>query len=127
VSTHRMPKRSLPASSLPRGRLTTCLRTQSATCQRSHVSECFEQIHRAIQSYDDNDLRSFVARLADAARRNQQTVERVIVDLKSAVNSLPASSLRDRVRRELRDSVVRVAIRAYYDGMDSLTTRLAWQ
>jgi hypothetical protein len=91
------------------------------------VSECFEQIHRAIHSYDDNELRSFVARLADSARRNQQTVERVIIHLKSAVNSLPASSLRDRVRRELRDSVVRVAIRAYYDGMDSLTTRLAWQ
>lgn len=59
-----MSTRSLPASSLPRGRLTTFLRTQSATSQRSHVSECFEQIHRAIRAYDDNELRSLTTRLA---------------------------------------------------------------
>jgi hypothetical protein len=35
------------------------------------------------------------------------------------------SSLRERARRELRDSVVRIAIRAYYDGMDSFSTRVA--
>lgn len=91
------------------------------------MSECSEQIHRAIQSYDDGELRSYVSRLAHAARRNQQTVEGVIIDLKLAVNLLPASSLGDHVRRELRDSVVRMAIRAYNDGMDSFTTRLAWR
>jgi hypothetical protein len=91
------------------------------------MSECYERIHRAIQSYDDGELRSYVSRLAHAARRNQQAVECVIIDLKHAVNSLPASSLRERVRRELRDLVVRMAIRAYYDGTDSFTTRLAWR
>ena len=89
------------------------------------MSECFEQIHRAILSYDDGELRSYVSRLAHTARRNQQTVECVIIDLKLAVSLLPVSSLRERVRRELRDSLVRMAIRAYYDGTDALTTRLA--
>jgi hypothetical protein len=91
------------------------------------LSECFEQIHRAIQSYDDDELRSCVSRLAHTARGNHQTVECVIVDLKLAVNSLPVSSLRARARRELRDSVVRMAIRAYYDGPDAFDTGLAWR
>jgi hypothetical protein len=85
------------------------------------MSECFEQIHRAILSYDEGDLRSYVSRLAHAARRNCQEVEVVIIELKLAVDRLPLSSLRDRARREVRDSVVRMAIRAYYDGP------LAWR
>jgi hypothetical protein len=85
------------------------------------MSECFEQVHRAILSYDESDLRSYVSRLAHAARRNHQTVEVIIIELKYAVSLLPVSSLRERVRRELRDSVVRMAIRAYYDGTDSLS------
>ena len=89
------------------------------------MSECYDEIHRAIQCYDDGELCSYVSRLAHAARRNNQTVERLIIDLKLAVNALPTSSLRDHVRRELRDSVVRIAIRAYYDETDSLATRLA--
>jgi hypothetical protein len=88
------------------------------------MSECFEQVHRAILSYDESDLRSYVSRLAHAARRNQQAIEGVIIDLKHAVSLLPISSLRERVRRELRDSVVRMAIRAYYDGADSFTGRV---
>jgi hypothetical protein len=87
------------------------------------MSECFEQIHRAILSYDDSDLRSSVSDLAYAARQNHQTVERLIIDLKLAVNRLPVSSLRERARCELRDSVVRMAIDAYYDGTNSLTGR----
>lgn len=85
------------------------------------MSECFEQIHRAILSYDESDLRAYVFRAAHAARRNHQAVEALIIDLKLAVNRLPLSSLRERVRRELRDSVVRMAIRAYYDHTDALT------
>jgi hypothetical protein len=91
------------------------------------MSECFEQIHRAIQSYDDDELHSYVAHLAEVARRNNQPVEGVIIDLKLAVNTLPASALRERARVELRDSVVRVAIRAYYDGVESFTTRFSWR
>jgi hypothetical protein len=87
------------------------------------MSECFEQVHRAILSYDETDLRSYVSRLAHTARRNHQAVEGVIIDLKLAVSLLPVSALRERVRRELRDSVVRMAIRAYYDGTDSFTGR----
>jgi hypothetical protein len=89
------------------------------------MSECFERIHRAILSYDDGDLRSCVSRLALAARRNHQEVEVIIIELKLAVNQLPVQSLRDRPRRELRDSVVRMAIRAYYDGTDSPAPRAA--
>jgi hypothetical protein len=90
------------------------------------MSECFEQVHRAILSYDESDLRSYVSRLAHGARREHQTVETVIIDLKLAVSQLPLSSLRDRERRELRDSVVRMAIRAYYDKTDaSMPTRPA--
>jgi uncharacterized protein (DUF1810 family) len=85
------------------------------------MSECFEQIHRALLSYDESDLRSCVSRLAHAARRNHQTVEGVIIDLKLAVSLVPVASLRERARRELCDSVVRMAIRAYYDGTDSFT------
>lgn len=88
------------------------------------MSECYNQLERAIRSYDGGDLRSCVSRLADAARRNHQTVESIIIDLKAAVNSLPASSLGDHVRRELRDSVVRMAIRGYYDRYGLLPTRL---
>jgi hypothetical protein len=88
------------------------------------MSECFEQIHRAILSYDEGDLRTYVSRLAHAARRNHLTIEGVIIDLKLAVNQLPVTSLRERPRRELRDSVVRMAIRAYYDETDALTSRL---
>jgi hypothetical protein len=89
------------------------------------MSECYEQIHQAIQAYDDTELSSYVARLADAAQRNNQAVEDLIVDIKSAVNSLPASALRERARRELRDSLVRIAIFAYYEALDSSTTHLA--
>ncbi len=85
------------------------------------MSDCVEQIQRAIQSYDDGELRSYVARLADGARQNHQTIESVIVELKLAVNALPASSLGVQARHELRDSVVRIAISAYYDG-DAFTT-----
>ncbi len=91
------------------------------------MSESFQQIQRAIQSYDDTELRSYIARLADAARQNHETVEGVIIDLKSAVNSLPAHSLRERGRGDLRDFVVRVAIRAYYDGVGSFSARLTWR
>ena len=87
------------------------------------MSECVQRIHRAIQSYDDNELSSCVAQLAQDARRNQQNVEAVIVDLKRAIDLIPASALRERARKELRDSVVRVAIRAYYDGSDSFSTQ----
>jgi hypothetical protein len=89
------------------------------------MSECFEQIHRAIQAYDDGELRSYVARLANAARQSHQTVECVIIDLKLAVNALPASSLRERARCELRDSVVRMAIHAYYDETTLPSARIA--
>jgi hypothetical protein len=82
VSKHELPKRSTLASSLPRGRVTIPPDIERRLPKRSHMSECSEQIHRAIQSYDDG---------------------------------------------ELRDSIVRMAIRAYYDGMDSFTTRLAWR
>ena len=91
------------------------------------MSECSRQIHRALQSYDDGDLRSYVSRLAEAARADHQTVECVIIDLKMAVNSLPASALGAHLRRDLRDAVVRIAIRAYYDGMNALPPRLAWR
>lgn len=91
------------------------------------MSECSERIHRAIQSYDDNELRSYVSRLAHSARRNQQTVDCVVIELKLAVNALPATALRDRVRRELCDSVVRMAIRAYYDGTDSVSAQAVWR
>lgn len=91
------------------------------------MSECSRQIHRALQSYDDGDLGSYISHLADAARTSHQTVETVIIDLKAAVNALPTSSLRDHGRRELRDSVVRMALRAYYDGLNPIPTRLAWR
>jgi hypothetical protein len=91
------------------------------------MSECLQQIHRAIQSYDDSELRSSVAGLADTARRDHRTVESLIVDLKFAVNSVPASALRDRERRELRDMIVRIAIRAYYDTVDFGGARRGWR
>ena len=91
------------------------------------MSECFQQLHRAILSYDEGDLRSYVSRLAHSARRNHQVVEGIIIDLKLAVSLLPLSSLRDRGRRELRDSVVRMAIRAYYDKTESPDQPVAWR
>jgi hypothetical protein len=91
------------------------------------MSACFDQVHRAVLSYDESDLPACVSRMAQTARRNQQTLECVISDLKFAVNSLPIRSLRDRARRELCDVIVRVAVRAYYDSSDSATTQLAWR
>jgi hypothetical protein len=85
------------------------------------MSECFEQIHRAVLSSDESDLCYCVSQLAYAARRNHQTVDHLIIDLKLAVNLLPPRSLRDRPRRELRDLVVRMVIDAYYDETDALT------
>lgn len=91
------------------------------------MSECLQEIQRSIQSYDERELRRCVARLAESARHKQQPVEVVIVNLKNAVNALPVSALRERPRTELRDTVVRVAIRAYYEGAESATDELAWQ
>ena len=86
------------------------------------MTECFQEIHRTIQSYDERELTLCVARLAEAARQRQQSVEAVIVEIKNAVGALPASALRERPRSELRDEMVRVAIRAYYDGAESITS-----
>jgi hypothetical protein len=91
------------------------------------MSECFQEIQRAIQSYDERELRVCVARLAETARQRQRPVEAVIVEIKGAVNALPASCLRERARSELRDELVRVAIRAYYEGAEPATTELARQ
>jgi hypothetical protein len=85
------------------------------------MSECFQEIQRTIQSYDERELHLCVARMAESARRRQTPIEAVIVDLKNAVNALPASCLRERARSQLRDDVVRVAIRAYYEGAESVT------
>jgi hypothetical protein len=79
------------------------------------MSEYREQIHRAIQSHDDGELRALAASLARAARREHRTCEALIVDLKQAVSSLPARALLYYERCELRDVVVSLAIRAYYD------------
>jgi hypothetical protein len=86
------------------------------------MSECFQEIQRTIQSYDERELRLCVARLAESARQGQRPIEAVIVEIKAAVSALPASSLRERPRSELRDEMVRIAIRAYYDGAESVTT-----
>lgn len=83
------------------------------------MSERIERIHEALQSYDDRELETVVGRLAQSARGEQQPVERLIVDLKYAVDSLPASALRARPRRELRDSVVRMVITAYYENAEA--------
>ena len=91
------------------------------------MSECFQEIQRSIQSYDERDLLLCAARIAESARQKEQPVEVVIVELKNAVNAIPASALRERARSELRDAVVRVAIRAYYDGADSATDELTWR
>lgn len=91
------------------------------------MSACFDQVHRAALSYDESELPACVSRMAQTARRDHQTLECVISDLKLAVNSLPIRSLRDRARRELCDLIVRVAVRAYYDSPDSATTQLAWR
>ncbi|HJU68249.1 MAG TPA: hypothetical protein VJ650_08360 [Gemmatimonadaceae bacterium] len=88
------------------------------------MSECLQEIQRSIQSYDERDLLSCAARLAEAARQRHEAVEVVIVNLKNAVNAIPASALRERARTELRDAVVRIAIRAYYEGAESVTDEL---
>ncbi|MGQ0714664.1 MAG: hypothetical protein ACT4PJ_13160 [Gemmatimonadaceae bacterium] len=75
-------------------------------------------LQQAIQSCDAREIEAAVVRVAEAARRDEQTVERLIVELKRAVDSLPASAFRDRARVELRDAIVRIAIGAYYDRSD---------
>ena len=87
------------------------------------MSEYFQLLHRAIQSYDESEVQAVVARIAQTARQEQQPCERLIVELKTAVNALPATTLRERARSELRDSVVRMAIAAYYDGNESYEPR----
>ena len=89
------------------------------------MTECFQEIQRTIQSYDVREIQLCVARMAESARQRQMPIEALIVDLKEAVNALPTSSLRERARSELRDGVVRVAIRAYYDGAESVSADLA--
>ena len=91
------------------------------------MSECLQEIQRSIQSYDERELLLCVARIAELAREKQEPVEAVIVNLKNAVSAIPASALRERARSELRDAVVRVAIRAYYEGAESVTDEIAWQ
>ena len=91
------------------------------------MSACFDQVYRAALSYDEGELSACVSRMAQTARRNQETLECVISELKFAVNSLPIRSLRDRARRDLCDLIVRVAVRAYHDSPDSATTQLAWR
>ena len=86
------------------------------------MSECFQEIQRSIQSYDERELRLCVGRLAEAARHGQRPVEALIVEIKAAVSALPVSALRERPRTELRDEMVRVAIRAYYEGAESVAT-----
>ena len=84
------------------------------------MTECFQEIQRTIQSYDERELRLCVARLADAARQRQRPIEALIIEIKAAVSALPMSSLRERPRSELRDEMVRVAIHAYYEGVESV-------
>ena len=91
------------------------------------MSECLQEIQRSIQSYDERELLLCVARIAEAGRQNQEPVEAIIVNLKNAVSAIPASALRERSRTELRDTVVRIAIRAYYEGAESATNELTWQ
>jgi hypothetical protein len=79
------------------------------------VSESQQLLHRAIQSYDHAEVEAVVVRLAQVACRDREPVEQLIVDLKQAVNVLPIAALRDRARTELRDSIVRIAIAAYYE------------
>ena len=80
------------------------------------MSESQELLHHAIQSYDHAEVEAVVVRLAHVACRDHEPVEQLIVDLKQAVNSLPMAALRDRARTELRDSIVRIAIAAYYEN-----------
>ena len=89
------------------------------------MSESLQLLHRAIQSYDHAEVEAVVVRLAQGARRDQEPVEQFIVNLKNAVNSLPMAALRDRARSELRDSIVRIAIAAYYDGGQPSAPRYA--
>jgi hypothetical protein len=89
------------------------------------MSECFQEIQRTIQSYDEREMQLCVARMAEAAHQSQVPIESLIVDLKDAVNALPASCLRERARSELRDEVVRVAIRGYYEGAEAVSAELA--
>lgn len=89
------------------------------------MSESQQLIHRAIQSYDHAEVEVVVVRLAQVARRSQAPVEQLIVDLKHAVNSLPMAALRDRARSELRDSIVRIAIAAYYESAEPSAAHFA--
>ena len=89
------------------------------------MTECFQEIQRTIQSYDVREMQLCVARMAESARQRQMPIEGLIVELKTAVSALPASSLRERARSELRDELVRVAIRAYYEGAESVSAELA--
>lgn len=89
------------------------------------MSESQALIHRAIQSYDHAEVEAVVVRLAQVARRDQAPVEQLIIDLKHAVNSLPMAALRDRARSELRDSIVRIAIAAYYESAQPSAQRFA--
>ena len=88
------------------------------------LTECFQEIQRTIQSYDVRELQLCVARMAESARQRQVPIEALIVDLKNAVSALPASSLREHARSKLRDAIVRIAIRAYYEGAESVTAEL---
>lgn len=89
------------------------------------MTECFQEIQRTIQAYDVREMQLCVARMAESARQQQMPIETLIVELKAAVSALPASSLRERARSELRDELVRVAIRAYYEGAESVSAELA--
>ena len=89
------------------------------------MSESLQLLHRAIQSYDHAEVEAVVVRLAQVARRDQEPVEQLIVNLKNAVNSLPMAALRDRARSELRDSIVRIAIAAYYENAQPSAPRYA--
>jgi hypothetical protein len=89
------------------------------------VSESKQLIHRAIESYDHAEVEAVVVRLAQSARRDRAPIEQLIVDLKHAVNSLPMGALRDRGRSELRDSIIRIAIAAYYESEQPSAPRFA--
>lgn len=89
------------------------------------VSERIQPLQEALQSYDDRDLEAAIVRLAQSAHDQQETVERLIVDLKHAVDSLPANALRARSRRDLRDCIVRLAITAYYESAEPEASRFS--
>lgn len=80
------------------------------------MSDSEQVIHRAIQSHDHAEVEATIVHLAQAARNEQAPIEQLIVKLKHAVNSLPLAALRERARTDLRDSIVRIAIAAYYES-----------